>query len=351
MEILIVLLIIYLMLGSIFNWDIKDKKICFCLNLLLLSIITGSFYDRVGSGSDYDNYRNIFNNISIENLPDKEIAFYYLNLMIKFFTDNFSIAFLCFMFITNFFILVFIYRYSKNIDMSLLMYVIMGGYVTSTNITRQFLALAIITYSVRYLIEKKYWMYILFSLVVIQFHTTALIPIFIFFLVSFFNERLYKNYLLYFICINALILIEPLIRKIGLELFYENYTDGFFNYGSNILHYIVQLAFIGFYIVNLKKIECKNTKLFINLATVTSAFTLLSRNMVLYARFAPYFNIFHVVAVANIVFSNRNIKEKRLFYYLIFIGLLIYYVLLTRKSLVFESIIVDYFRNMFMYLR
>ena len=347
METLIGLLILYLTLGSILNWNIKNKKISFCLNLLLLSIITGSFYEKIGGGGDYDNYRNIFNSISLENLPDKEIVFYYLNLLIKYFTDNFSIAFLCFMVIINFFILSFIYKYSKNIDMSLLMYVIMGGYITSANITRQFIAIAIVTYSISYLIQKKYLTYIIFSIIAYSFHTTALAPILINFLINIFNEKIYKNYIIYFISINFVTIVEPLIRKIGIDIFYGNYEDGFFNYGSNILHYIVQLAFIGFYIVNLKKIECKNIKLFINLATVSSMFTLMSRNMVLYARFASYFNIFHVVAVVNIIFYNRNIKEKRLFYYLIFIGLLAYYVLLTRKMLVVESSIVDYFKNLY----
>lgn len=347
MEILIGLLILYLTLGSIFNWSMKNKKISFCLNLLLLSTITGSFYEKIGGGGDYDNYRNIFNGISLENLPDKEIFFYYLNLLIKSCTNNFSIAFLCFMFLINFFILAFIYKYSKNIDMSLLMYVILGGYITATNITRQFIAIALVTYSIRYLIEKKYIMYILFCVLSVSFHTTAIIPIFINFLISSFNEKIYKNYIIYFIFINCMIIVEPLIRTIGIEMLYENYSNGYFNYGSNILHYVVQLAFIGFYIVNLKKIECKNIKLFVNLATVTSMFTLMSRNMVLYARFASYFNIFHVVAVVNIVFYNRNIKEKRLFYYLIFIGLLAYYVLLTRKGLVVESSIVDYFKNLY----
>ncbi|MBS3200929.1 EpsG family protein [Turicibacter bilis] len=346
MEILFSLLLVYLILASVFNFSNKYPKMSFFLNLLLLSIITGSVYEKIGGGGDYDNYRNIFNSISLEKFPDKEIFFYYLNLLIKSFTDNFSIAFLCFMFIINFFILAFIYKYSKNIDMSLLMYVIMGGYITSTNITRQFIAIALVTYSIRYLIEKKYVMYILFCVLSVSFHTTAIIPIFTNFLISIFNEKIYKNYIIYFIFINCMIIVEPLIRKIGIEMFYENYSDGYFNYGSNILHYVVQLAFIGFYIINLRKVRCANIKLFINLATMASMFTLMSRNMVLYARFASYFNIFHVVAMVNILFYNRNIKEKRLFYYLIFIGLLVYYVLLTRKAFVFESSIVDYFRNL-----
>lgn len=347
MEILIALLVLYLILGSLFNWSKKNKKISFWGNLLLLSTITGSFYEKIGGGGDYDNYRNIFKYISANNIPDKEQLFYYLNLVIKNFTDDYSIAFLCFTFIINFFILLFIYRYSKNIDMSLLMYVIMGGYFTATNITRQFIAIAIMIYSTRYLIEKKYWIYIAFSITSIFFHMTAIIPALVFFIINIFNERLYKNYIVFFILTNLVILVEPIIREIGLELFYPSYEDEFFFYGSNILHYIVQLAFIIFYIINLNSVKDKNIKLFVNLATIASMFTLMSRNMVLYARFASYFNIFHVVAVVNILFYNRNKKEKRLFYYLIFIGLLVYYILLTRKGFVFESSIVNYFQNLY----
>ena len=343
METLVNLLLIYLLISILFKWSTNHKKISLYINVFILSIITGTLYERIGGGGDYDSYRNMFNSLSPSNIPDKELAFYYLNLFIKRFTDVYSIAFFIFILIINFLIVKIIYKYSKNIELSLLMYVIMGGYFTATNITRQFIALAIYTYSIQYLLNKQYIKYFIMGFIAFQFHTTAIVVFVISLFVRMLNEKISRNYLIYFIMINATIIIEPLIRQIGLELFYDQYEKGTFFYGSNILHYIVQLAFVLFYMINIKKLENNETKFFINLSTIASAFTLLSRNMVLYSRLASYFNIFHIIATVNVMSEIENKKERRLLYYCILVGLLVYYILLTRKSFTMESYIIDYF--------
>ena len=65
--------------------------------------------------------------------------------------------------------------------------------------------------------------------------------------------------------------------------------------------------------------------------------------MVLYSRLASYFNIFHIIATVNVMSEIENKKERRLLYYCILVGLLVYYILLTRKSFTMESYIIDYF--------
>lgn len=345
MEILVSLLLIYLILNVLFKWSSKNEKISFYINTVILTIITGTLYEKIGQGGDYDNYRNMFNGFSSSTISDIELGFYYLNLLIKKFTDDYSIAFFIFILIINLLIIKTIYKYSSNIELSLLMYVIMGGYFTSTNITRQYIALAIYVYSIKYLIDKKYIQYFILGLIAFQFHTTAIVIIIISLIIRILNESISKHYFMYFIIINLTIVIEPLIRQIGMDLFYEGYSGGFFFYGSNVLHYIVQLAFVFLYMININRLKSNQTKFFMNLSTLASAFTLLSRNMVLYARFASYFSIFHVIATVNVMSEIENKKEKRLLYYCIGVGLLVYYVLLTRKSFVFESYIIDYFKN------
>lgn len=347
MEILVSILLIYLVISIFFNISTRYKKIIFYINVIIFTIITGTVYEKIGGGGDYDNYRNIFNGISSVNIPDKELGFYYLNLFIKKFTNDYFIAFFIFIFIINLLIISFIYRYSKNIELSLIIYVIMAGYIISTNITRQYISIAIYAYSIIYLLEKKYIKYILIGFLAFQFHVTALIPIILSLIVKIFNEKITKNYIIYFLLINSIIIIEPAIREIGIGIFFDIYENGVFFYGSNILHYVVQLAFVVFYSINIKRINNYKTKFFINLATITSAFTLLSQNMVLYARMALYFNIFNAIAIVNIISENKNVKEKRVIYYCISIGLLIYYVLLTRKAFILESYIIEYLKDFF----
>ena len=344
MDILVSLLIIYLIINILFKLSSRSKKISFYIDVFILTVITGTLYERLGGGGDYDNYRNGFNNILTSVVPDKELGFYYLNLFIKRFTDEYSVTFFIFTLIINFLVLKIIYKYSKNIEFSLLMYVIMGGYITATNITRQFIALAIYVYSIQYLVDKKYIKYLIFGLIAYQFHTTAIVVVLLSLLIRIFNEKISKYYFMFFLIINITIVIEPIIRQIGMDLFYEGYENGTFFYGSNILHYLVQVAFVLFYMINIKKLSCDKTKFFINLATMASAFTLLSRNMVLYARFASYFSIFHVLATVNVMSEIKSKEEYRLLYYCICVGLGVYYIMLTSKSFTLESHIIDYFR-------
>ena len=54
------LLIFYLVFNFIIEFSVKFRNGSFCIYLFLLTIITGSVYEEVGLGGDYDNYRNIF---------------------------------------------------------------------------------------------------------------------------------------------------------------------------------------------------------------------------------------------------------------------------------------------------
>lgn len=343
MKILVSLLLIYLFLNTIFRWSSTYKNISLYINVFILSIISGTTYTKSGIMTDYNVYKTTFNSASLEFIPNEDIGFYYLNLLIKNFTNEFNIAFFIFILIINFLIIKTIYRYSNNIEFSILMYVIMGGYFTSINIIKQFIALAIYFYSVKYLLEKKYIKYFIMGFIAYQFHITSLVPFVLSLIIIKLNKKIDKNYLIYCIFVNSIVIIEPIITKIGIDLFYEGNTSGGFFYGSSILHYVVQLAFILFYILKRKKVKTEETKFFINLATLASTFVLLSRNMVLYARIGSYFNIFNIIATTNIMSQIDNKKEKTLLYYCIFIGLFIYYVTLTTKSLNIESYIVDYF--------
>lgn len=334
MVLLVNILIVYLIVSMIFKISSRYKKVSFYANFIILTLIAGSVYERVGGGGDYDNYRNIFEYMKVgDGVPDKEVIFYYLNMVIKAFTDNFYIAFLIFMAIVNYFVLKTIYKYSENVEASILIYVIIGGYTIAINIVRQFLAAAIYFYSIKYLLDKKYFRYVLINVVALGFHSTVILPAILSIIVAICNDKLHKYLIFYIVMINSLIVIEPIIRSIGLELVSDAYKEGIFNYGSSILHYFVQLAFCIFYFMNRKYIVSFKEKFFVNMSILSLGFTLISNRMVLYARIALYFNLFHTIGTVNILHSNSNIKEKRVLAYFISLGVLVYYLLLIKPGL------------------
>ena len=67
--------------------------------------------------------------------------------------------------------------------------------------------------------------------------------------------------------------------------------------------------------------------------------------MVLYARFASYFNILHVIATVNVISEINDKKKRRILYYCIFMGLLVYYILLSGREFILESYIIDYLKT------
>lgn len=339
------ILLIYLLASMFIEFSKRYKKLSFFINWIFFSVITGSVYEAINGGGDYDNYRYFFKGIENAKKTDYDIGFYYLNLIIKQFTDNFHIAFIIFMLIINFFILITIYKFSENIELSLLMYVILGGYITASNITRQYLAASLYFFSIQFLLKKKYILYVYISLIAYSFHSTVLIPIILTVLIYKYSSLLKRYYLIYFFIINSLVIIEPIIRKIGVDFVDNGYSSNTFNYGSSILHYLVQLIFITFYYFNRDRIEDEVDIFFINMAMLCLGFTLLSSKMVLYARIASYFNTFNLLGTVNIIYKCKNIKEKRIFAYFCLVGLIGYYFLLTSKGLFTSNYIIDYFKN------
>lgn len=325
------ILILFLIISTIFNFCETYKKGSFYVNLIALTALTGTMYEN--AFGDYTAYRLGFEELKISlEIPSGEIGLYYLNLIIKLFTDKFTIAFFIYMLIINFFILKFIYKNSKNIGASILMYAVLGGYSTSTNIMRQFLALSIYLMGVDALLKDKKKSYIIISIIAFCFHKSIAIAVIFTIFVKLLNNKLYEHYEIFFLISNALIVVEPLIRKIGIEFLYGSYSMDSFDYGSSILHYIVQLFFVGFYYFSRKYINTKEEKFYSNIVMIGLAFTLLSQNMVLYARFATYFTFFNVIGFVNIG-HKLPIKVKRLSGYFIIILLLVYYKMLSSRMM------------------
>lgn len=327
------ILITYLIISTIFNFCDRYKKGSFYVNLIILTSITGTMYEN--AYGDYTAYRLGFEELKFSlEIPSGEIGLNYLNLLIKLFTDKFTIAFFIYMLIINFFILRFIYKNSKNIGASILMYTILGGYATSTNIMRQFLALSIYLMAIDALLKNNKKNYIIISIIAFCFHKSIAIAVVFTLFVKFFNDKLYEHYIIFFLISNAVIIVEPVIRKVGIEFLYGSYSMDSFDYGSSILHYLVQLFFVGFYYFSRKYINNEEEKFYSNIVMIGLAFTLLSQNMVLYARFATYFTFFNCINFVNIG-HKLPIKVKRISGYLIILLLLVYYKFLTLRQ--FES--------------
>lgn len=122
------------------------------------------FY-RIQAGIDFDQF---------------EIGYWLMNKVVQLFTDNvfvmFAIAALLFVGFTY----AAINSLSENVALSILLFMLTRYYFIGMNAVRQFIALAVFAYAMRYVIGRDMRRYLIFSCFAISFHisTIVLVPMY-----------------------------------------------------------------------------------------------------------------------------------------------------------------------------
>jgi hypothetical protein len=211
-------------------WIFFEKKAfnrrAFWIPLILLSILPGVRSSSIGTDTENYVYKYIvkYDPNYYEFNENVEIGYQLLDRFILQFADNYFWL----LFLTAFFI-VFSYlrlikKYSTNYVFSVTLFVTLGLYIFLFNGLRQALAMAIMTYSVKYLIEKKLIAYFLICLVASMFHMSALIMLPIYFIINFRLNTFYKITLLALIVsIFSFDVVQYVAQN---NQRYETYADG-----------------------------------------------------------------------------------------------------------------------------
>ena len=177
--VLSLLLTLILMSLAIKNKDNKNYKILIILSVIPFLFISAFRYDV---GTDYfyryaPNYITIANGGDIKNL---EFTFKILIKVCSFFTDSYVSLF----FVTSAIIIIpifyIIYKKSKYPLLSIILFIIGGFFFDSLNLVRQYISIVIILCSHSYLLDKKYFKWILCILFATLFHKSALIGLLLF---------------------------------------------------------------------------------------------------------------------------------------------------------------------------
>ena len=225
------------------NW--KDRKRL--SNLSLYSLIIGlsivfTFREFMfdNPGTDYEEYKHWFEimNISrIKNQGFNNIGYNILICLIKFLgIDVYGFLFIIGM-IINTSIFSFIKSHSTSFSLSVALYICLI-YGSSFNIMRQWVAVAIFAYSIKYLMKKKYLPYLFCIATASTFHLSAIplavVPLF------FGKKRNYNREILVIVIVSIIITMKPDIvngiifsNRIGIFNKYAIYFDretGYSNY-------------------------------------------------------------------------------------------------------------------------
>jgi hypothetical protein len=201
---LLLLLIVTLFFLS-YRFPSKEKA----LSLIILGILVliGGFRDRIGW--DYQNYRSWY----LKGARDDGFEFGFLTVMkvFRYFNLDYQFLFFFFSFFTYLFAYLAIRKYTKKSTLPLVLYFLVPVlFLYSFTYIRQYLSVTIAFYAFTFLLDKKYFIYILWMIVGVSFHYSCLIPFLLFSVVYRWGHYI-KNHHLY-----IMMVISFIISQIGL---------------------------------------------------------------------------------------------------------------------------------------
>lgn len=157
----------------------KGKRIFMFLAAFVLSAIAG--LRAVTVGLDSANYADLFEHIANGRLDlayGLETSFKYICAALLFIWNNPNFLFFVFALITNILILLRLWDFREQISLPWATAVYLGMFYFMTfNAMRQFVAVAIVFYASRYLLDKKYIRFCIYVLIASLFHRSAIVGI------------------------------------------------------------------------------------------------------------------------------------------------------------------------------
>ncbi len=340
---LVYILIIFmtLLLGAIIKPNInkKNKKIYLSIIFGIITIVAA--IRSMNVGIDTEQFCNAFKDISLMSLKSAfetryESGFVLLCKVIACISTEQQMLII----ITSLFIFptiaYFIYKNSKDVVLSSLLYVLLNTYAMHMNIMRQAIAIAIIIWGFELFFKKKNNIKFIISIVLASFfHQTALIMIFL----IFFKNKRYssKMYIITTIIgIIAFALAGP-IWNLAVSLF-PSYA-GYINKGeyvspsylagsiSAIVAWLV--LSMGIFFERKSKEKEENYHFLAYMMSIIFIIDMLVIKINLFVRLASYFSIFTLIWLPNTLRNNKDLKEKYLMYFLVVICFLLYWVILS----------------------
>lgn len=305
-----------------------------CTSTFIL-IILAATRTTIGDTSNYVNIFNItstnFNNFLNTVDWGGEFGFVFFNYFIKTFISDNSIVYL---FILSLIIIGLIfstfYRYSKYFELSTLIFILCGTYVTTLNGIRQSLAGAIFFFLFKLIPEKKYLKYFLLCLILSTIHKSALVLMPLIFI---FNMGPWGKGTKVLCIIGVLMYIfYPITSKIFVffiaDTSYAGYTTGILTGSSGAANFIRVLVaavpIILAYIYRKQLYHVQYFNIFLHASILNFIFILLaSVASWIFARFCIYFNLFSIVLLCWEIFVSK--KNKKFFYFACIILYFIFY--------------------------
>lgn len=361
--IIYILMFMYLALLAFLSFYFEERKreINFLIFPTFMFFLLFDGLRKSSVGGDLNVYISIFEQNALK-LPELskifksrfELGYVFTNQLIRSMTENYSLLLFVFAFLTLWIWFYVLEKYSKNVYMSLIIYLSsLGMFLYSLSNIRQGLAVAFGFLGFYFLAEEKKIRGILFVLLASLFHTSGIVCILFIFIRKI--KLSAKYYPAIFIGFVALFPFVKLISFAIIKYFpqYNSYLESSWFLDSNKWAPILLTILYGFVFIvgemilskqTLTKVE-ESIRTFFLVYLVLTAMTLQTS---LIGRFAHYFSPFVALYVPMVVskVANRKIRWI-LFYGIILVYLMMLLVLIYYKPdwyhvVPYRSVITDW---------
>ncbi|WP_064791771.1 EpsG family protein [Shewanella woodyi] len=212
-------LLMLAVLANLFLFKITKNKIFIKLIFTIVTLFSGL---RVNVGVDYHSYVNGFYGV-IKGYPsDFELGSKVIIMIIDALGYGPQVYFFVMAIITNFFMYLFIVRHSRNLVISVATYIFITlFYFASFNAIRQYAAISIALFSLRYILDRNFLKYFLCVALGALFHLSAIITLPLY----FFLARKYNPVHLFFGGFITLLLMYVSLNYLAGYIFNSSYLN------------------------------------------------------------------------------------------------------------------------------
>lgn len=341
----LLIVIIAIIFGGL-SIKLKSNSILFVI-FVLLSLFCGLRYNV---GVDYDAYLLIFDDIKSGNdISVQEPGYRLLVEAIIAIGGNQQLVFLLFAFATNLLIYKYIKYNSPNSPfLSLFTYLCVGAFfLSSLNLVRQYLAIAIFAYSLKYVMNKKFYKYLIIILLGAFFaHTTLLLLLPVYLL----NNKISNKSKL--VIILSLFLLSRFVAVIIQASSYSVYLlASDVDNSMELIYLFFIITFLLLLVDCFDKCNCKH--LFFNLNFMSFLFLMtmiLNPNITtdIFMRMNNYFFIGAIVLIPSVLSLFKQLRARLLLSTFYFLFLFVYY---FRNTLLngFDSKLLPYNINLYLF--
>lgn len=289
------------------------KIVAFILSALSFFIVSAIRYDV---GVDYlyryaPDYINMGNGIDVPNL---ELGYKLIAKMCLFITKDYVIIFVVTSAIIIGLTFYTIFKESPYPALSVIIYFLTGFFFHSLNIMRQYLAISVLLFSYRYLVDKRYIAYIISVIVALLLHSSSIVIIIAMFLCDrevFDLKRTIIVSVLLLVCGKYVwqFVVDVIVNHTRFAVYIGSEFDKTQLRISDIVVNGILYLIIYYLYKNTKEVGRKE-KFFLNMQACSLFFMISASTMYLLFRISFYFGIFNIISIPYFL-KKSNLEAKK----------------------------------------